>query len=180
MWLNIQSVPWETSAGCEDGPEEMLVLRATPGPPRPGFCAKVSTSTKHTCSVGEPAEGSLPNRSTRWRALGPPPGAANPLIPPRANALVRTPARAAPSSATHQYRVAVPDAYAGGGLNPPPHAPGVQMTWENPSKNHNHNQFFQRNPACARQGCCFVTVIKLLAMDILAIATMKNAAKCDT
>ena len=27
---------------------------------------------------------------------------------------------------------------------------------------------------------CFVTVIKLLAMDILAIATMKNAAKCDT
>ena len=100
----------------------MLVLRATPGPPRPGFCAKVSTSTKHTCSVGEPAEGSLPNRSTRWRALGPPPGAANPLIPPRANALVRTPARAAPSSATHQYRVAVPDAYAGGGLKPPPPA----------------------------------------------------------
>ena len=54
-----------------------------------------------------------------------------------------------------------------------------------PSKTTTNNQFYKTNAALLWQrlvlllgGAC--NGVKLLAMDILAIATMKNAAKCDT
>ena len=55
------------------------------------------------------------------------------------------------------------------------------MTWEKPpTKTTTITSFFNETLRNLPVRKCFVTVIKLLAMDILAIATMKNAAKCDT
>ena len=55
------------------------------------------------------------------------------------------------------------------------------MTWEKPQPiTTTITSFFNETLCDLLVRKCFVTVIKLLAMDILAIATMKNAAKCDT
>ena len=157
----------------------MLVLRATPGPPRPGFCAKVSTSTKHKCSVGEPAEGSLPNlfvsRLGTGRA-GPHGLPAPPHASPQQPSLTTT-CKCVGTNA--RQGVLTGSTSTGWRCCASPRS--VQMTWEKtPTKTTTITSFFNETLRNLPVRKCFVTVIKLLAMDILAIATMKNAAKCDT